>query len=466
MAFSISLPIYSGCLVNKKKSRVQTLQLTHMQAIIFLLLYCILHSSATDTISPDRWLSDGKEETIVSAAEIFELGFFTPYGNSESRRYLGIWYYRGLKERTVVWVANRDKPLLNDTIGVFGIAEDGKLKLLDEAGQVYWFSDVEWPLTSSARRVVKLMDSGNLVLNDSISGKILWESFNDPTDTFLPGMKTDKSLKLTSWVSAVDPGTGNFTFTLDPEMEGYTVLKDSIIKYWSRKILEMPYSISYLLSNFSNKRLVVKYSGEIQFLGADNKTGLSPTWTQTRDTCSASNACGKFGICNIHNYPVCKCLPGFQPSSLERWASGDFSDGCTREQPCSSYSNDSFLSLKMIRVRNPDTGFSIKDEEECRKICRRQCLCKAYLAVRIKRELLATSECWIWIEDLDTLQEEFPTGHDIHVRVSLPDKGISLFSSSPVPLIKLFFTLKFILFWQISRQEIVRFVGQMLSPIP
>ena len=220
-----------------------------MQAIIFLLLHCVLHSSATDTVSSVRWLSDGEEETIVSAAQTFELGFFTPKGNSyhQSRRYLGIWYH-GLKERIVVWVANRDKPL-NDTIGVFGIAEDGKLKLLDETGHVYWFSDFE--SSSSSRRMAKLMDSGNLVLSDSRSSEIFWESFHYPTDTFLPGMKMDKNLKLTSWVSAFDPGTGNFTFMLDREMEGYTVIKDSIIKYWSIKRREMPYSIAYLLSNFS-----------------------------------------------------------------------------------------------------------------------------------------------------------------------------------------------------------------------
>ena len=37
--------------------------------------------------------------------------------------------------------------------------------------------------------VLQLLDSGNLVLRDENSGISLWESFDYPSDTFLPGMK-------------------------------------------------------------------------------------------------------------------------------------------------------------------------------------------------------------------------------------------------------------------------------------
>lgn len=48
-------------------------------------------------------------QTIVSGKDgIFELGFFKP-GNLQNY-YIGIWY-RKISEFTVVWVANRDKPL-------------------------------------------------------------------------------------------------------------------------------------------------------------------------------------------------------------------------------------------------------------------------------------------------------------------------------------------------------------------
>jgi hypothetical protein len=38
------------------------------------------------------------------------------------------------------------------------------------------------------------MDSENLVLRDEQSTTTLWESFQNPTDTFLPGMKMDEEL--------------------------------------------------------------------------------------------------------------------------------------------------------------------------------------------------------------------------------------------------------------------------------
>jgi len=45
-------------------------------------------------------------------------------------------------------------------------------------------------------------------------------------------------------------------------------------------------------------------------------------------------------------------LPGFKPKSPENWNSGDFSGGCIRSSDeCGK--NDTFLSLKMMRLGNP-----------------------------------------------------------------------------------------------------------------
>ncbi|KAL6330440.1 hypothetical protein AAG906_040370 [Vitis piasezkii] len=154
---------------------------------------------AGDAITQGSWLSDDGS-TLVFPAKIFELGFFTPKESSNNGSYVGIWYH-GLNDKTVIWVANQDKPIY-DTNGIFGIEADGKLKVLDETGQVYCHSDVE--TSSSVDRVVKLMDSGNLVLSDSKSGETIWESLHNPTNTFLPGMKMVGNLKLVSRRSAVD----------------------------------------------------------------------------------------------------------------------------------------------------------------------------------------------------------------------------------------------------------------------
>ena len=129
------------------------------------------------------------EELLFLQAKILNLASLIRMEGSTMENTLAYGYL--LKPQRVVWVANRDNPLpLSDPpSGVFAIKDDGKLKLLDENGKVHWSSNTETSLSTGM--VMKLMDSGNLVLSDNRSGEILWESFHNLTDTFLPGMWMD-----------------------------------------------------------------------------------------------------------------------------------------------------------------------------------------------------------------------------------------------------------------------------------
>lgn len=71
---------------------------------------------------------DGK--TLISANGTFEVGFFRPIGNSRGR-YLGMWY-RNLSPLTVVWVANRETPLRNNS-GILKLNANGLLVILNGA---------------------------------------------------------------------------------------------------------------------------------------------------------------------------------------------------------------------------------------------------------------------------------------------------------------------------------------------
>ena len=129
------------------------------------------------------------EELLFLQAKILNLASLIRMEGSTMENTLAYGYL--LKPQRVVWVANRDNPLpLSDPpSGVFAIKDDGKLKLLDENGKVHWSSNTETSLSTGM--VMKFMDSGNLVLSDNRSGEILWESFHNLTDTFLPGMWMD-----------------------------------------------------------------------------------------------------------------------------------------------------------------------------------------------------------------------------------------------------------------------------------
>ncbi|KAL5581830.1 hypothetical protein UlMin_014272 [Ulmus minor] len=418
----------------------------------FLLCTCFLYCSAKDAITLNSLIRDETRETLVSAGEVFELGFFTPNGSSDGRRYVGIWYYKS-NPRAVVWVANRDRPLLDSTGGVFAISDDGNLKVLDKSGKPYWSTNIQ--SLSKMNRTAKLLDSGNLVVSnegpEDHSRRILWQSFKNPTDTFLPGMILDENLVLTSWKSYDDPAPGNFTFQQDQEKTNQVIILKRSVKYWNSGVSgrfislnEMPPAILYLLSNFtstivrnnsvphltaslySHTRLVMSISGQIQHLLWDTQKVWSPIWAEPRDKCSVYNACGNFGSCNSKNDLVCKCLPGFKPTSPEDWNSGDYSGGCTRKTTTcrNSTKSDSFLNLKMMKVGNPDSQFNAKNEMECKIECLNNCQCQAYLyeeADPTQPNGAGGDACWIWSEELNNLQEEYGTGRNLHVRVAVSD---------------------------------------------
>ena len=150
-------------------------------------LLCSFHVYCADRVSlrHGEWIRDN-EETLVSLGRKFELGFFGPTRSSEDKRYVGIWYTSD--KQIIVWVANRDSSLINTTTGAFEFTTDGSLTVLDtSSGKVHWYSELGSyyrcdPCTTTDR-IVNLTDSGNLVLFNNETG--LWESFNNPVDTFV-----------------------------------------------------------------------------------------------------------------------------------------------------------------------------------------------------------------------------------------------------------------------------------------
>ena len=168
------------------------------------------------TITLNQQIRDG--ETIISAHGRFELGFFSP-GISKNR-YLGI-RYKKVAAGTVAWVANRQLPI-TDSSGVLKITDQGNLILLNGTNFTIWSSNSS---RSAHNPNAQILESGNLVIrngNDSDPENFLWQSFDHPGSTLLPGMKIGKNritsldLYLASWKSTDDPSRGNFTYLLDP----------------------------------------------------------------------------------------------------------------------------------------------------------------------------------------------------------------------------------------------------------
>jgi hypothetical protein len=406
---------------------------------------------AGDTLKAGEKIIDNQNDAIlVSAGKKFQLGFFTPSNiPGDSQRYLGIWYYQKQdrseesQKQTVVWVANRDYPVpdSNSTTGVFQIAKDGNLVVADTSSIniTYWSTNLS-SNSSPKNRTLKLMDSGNLVLLDDRNLR-LWQSFENPSDTFLPGMKMDTNLILTSWKSVDDPGSGNFTFKM---MNNRFIIFNRSEIFWESKeygmlnpnakfdqLDDISYDVYNLLTNFSllirnNKSIPVKYdntrlfldsTGMIQWVdnSVEGDSSVRVRWKQPKTNCSKYNVCGDFASCNDDDYKKCKCLPGFDDAGK-----GDSSlqnkIGCIRRTSISCTRNDTwaFLNLTMIKTRRPDIEVAVDREENCTSICRETCPpCQAYsYAPPLAQRTVNSLTCWIWNYSLTTLKEGYTAGDD------------------------------------------------------
>ncbi|KAJ1383776.1 putative serine/threonine-protein kinase [Sesbania bispinosa] len=213
----------------------ETIQSSKLLSVCTLIFFTFIRAcSSLDFIVPGQTVPDGYY--LVSGGGTFELGFFSP-GKSKSR-YLGIWY-KNISPLTVVWVANRETPL-SDTRGVLKLNHHGVLLLVNSTNNTIWSSNFTSSRTAAEKPIAQLLNSGNLVVRDGndSEGNFIWQSFDYPCDTLLPGMKLGwdkvKGLNrfLSSWRSPEDPGQGEHVLQIDRRGFPQSVqLKGSVVQF-------------------------------------------------------------------------------------------------------------------------------------------------------------------------------------------------------------------------------------------
>ncbi|GLT77233.1 hypothetical protein SLA2020_488400 [Shorea laevis] len=346
-------------------------------------------------------------ETITSAGNIVELGFFNPGGSTSC--YVGIWY-KQVSEQTIVWVANRDLPLTGSSL-FLTINNEGFLVIIDDR-ITYKLSDNSLSQNVSAT----LLDSGNLVLrNDNFD--ILWESFDNPSHTFLPGMKfgyskkTAKVWPLKSWKGAQDPRLGSFEIKMDPKQPNKVFLvRGSEILWrsgvWNGKSafvsipeMRLSYIFNYSLIEVENEtyftyslydssifsRAILDVSGQVkQMSWLESTVSWALFWAQPRDSERCDIFCGAFSFCSSYNM-TCQCPHGFVPSKkqLQQDLRGV---GCVRRTTLDcensisvNKSQDRFLWMDDMTYPSPARRVvKIQDAKDCRLLCLDNCSCSAY----------------------------------------------------------------------------------------
>ncbi|THG11893.1 hypothetical protein TEA_012557 [Camellia sinensis var. sinensis] len=373
---------------------------------LFSSLFSILVvSNAVDTITKTH--STAGSNTIVSSGGSFEMGFFS-LGNSQNT-YLGIWYKK-ISPKTVVWVANREIPLI-DSWGVLTIINPGIIALVNSTGSVIWSPNVTG---STQDPVAQLMESGNLVVKDAndTSEHFLWQSFDYPCNTLLPGMKLGKSFvmglerHLSSWKSSDDPAPGEFTNWCDPQGYPQNILSRGSVDLFRTG----PWNV---VSGF-----VLSHDGVVEHWTWIDRT---QEWilylTGPTDNCDKYKLCGPNGSCNVRNLPSCGCLSKFVPRNQTEWGNRDWSNGCVRRTTLDCKSGDGFLKYSQYKM--PDTRSSWFDKNmtlrECEMSCLENCSCMAYTNLDIRG---GGNGCLLWFGELIDMREYSEDGPDIYIRMA------------------------------------------------
>ncbi|KAJ0693184.1 putative protein kinase RLK-Pelle-DLSV family [Helianthus annuus] len=409
-------------------------------------------SSAADTITANQSLSG--DQTIVSSDENFEMGFFRP-GNS-SNYYIGIWYKK-VKETTIVWVANRETPISDSFSSKLKIM-DGNLVLLDESNTQIWSTNI---ISTATPASVVLHDDGNLVLRygSNISSPPIWQSFDHPTHTFLPGMKlgynkrTNTKQLISSWKSIDDPALGLFSLEIDQNNKQFVIMWNRSVEYWASGpfngqthsfslIHDLSFNSIHNFSYIDNEnesyftfslynpsvisRFIIDISGQIKplsLLRSYHEWNLF--WYQPNSSCEVYGACGAFGVCSEQQgLPFCKCLTDFEPTIQSEWNLGDFSAGCTRKTEFDCKIKKPMFILGYVETRFLssvlENEFQPLDESACRSSCINNCFCFAFTFI--------SNTCKLWNqEQFDNISlglshdSYLDKRHKLYVKVSLSD---------------------------------------------
>lgn len=328
---------------------------------------------------------------------------------------LAIWFEK-TEEKTVVWCANRDKPLQNGSTAE--LTTGGQLLLKDHNGQEVWNASIK------NASYAAMLDTGNFVLVGT-DNSIKWQSFDTPTDTILPSQVLDPGTELQARLTTTDYSSGRFKLRIqdDGNLVLYMVAvppDNQSDPYWASDTVG---NGSKLVFNESGRIYFTEKNGSIfnlttegvgltkdfyqratldfdgifrQYVHPRNgmrKGSWDEGWnlvdSQPPDICQAITAKTGGGICGYNSYCTiderehvdCECPPWysfFDPSWKFNGCKPDFSvQSCDKDE---KEMEALYEFQEMIGLDWPLSAYQqlyAIDEDQCRKDCLSDCFCVA-----------------------------------------------------------------------------------------
>ncbi|KAK1388935.1 Receptor-like serine/threonine-protein kinase [Heracleum sosnowskyi] len=267
---------------------------------------------------------------------------------------------------------------------------------------------VVWSSNTSNLGIEKasLLNNGNLVLVDS-EGKIVWESFNSPTSTLVPGQTLcfSQTLRAPSTKSTIS----YYSFVIRESGE-LVLLWEHNVTYWrsglrlSVAVKEARFDEDGVLGVFGEgnkmvwstsskdfrdpsvklRHLRIDQDGNWRMYSWDNFVQTWRVgWQAVENQCTVFGACGLYSVCGFNTSgPVCDCL--FSDSN--EWATGapatDFGNsGCKKMIDLSNCKmRTSMLVMKqtvLYGLYPPHDVDLMLGQEACREYCSNDTTCIA-----------------------------------------------------------------------------------------
>ncbi|XP_060190484.1 G-type lectin S-receptor-like serine/threonine-protein kinase LECRK3 [Lycium barbarum] len=277
---------------------------------------------------------------------------------------LAIWFNK-ITEKTIVWSANRNS-LAPDGSKV-QLSTNGRLVLTDPNGREMWAR----PKAIAELAYGAVLDNGNFVLAAS-SSATAWQSFNEPTDTIVPGQVLNLDNSLVSSFSDTNSSIGRFKFIL--QTDGNLVIFNQ-----SGYIFLQAKNGTLLNSIFSNgensgtqsmyHRAILEYDGVFRhYVYSKTSSGMQMEWSTLyyvpENICLAitqdigGGACVFNSLCSVVNRrPRCDFPLGYMLNDPN-----DKLGSCRRnfsEQDCNRESREveAFNFQEMNNTNWPDSDY-------------------------------------------------------------------------------------------------------------
>nr|XP_029147312.1 G-type lectin S-receptor-like serine/threonine-protein kinase SD3-1 isoform X1 [Arachis hypogaea]XP_029147314.1 G-type lectin S-receptor-like serine/threonine-protein kinase SD3-1 isoform X1 [Arachis hypogaea] len=271
----------------------------------------------------------------------------------------------------------------------FLFTTDGEMVLFDDQGMPSWSSQTSNKGVVSA----SLLDNGNLVLIDR-EQKVIWQSFDSPDDTLLPGqfLSCDKMLQ------AASTNLLSSYYTLSMNVSGHLMLLwQGIIPYWTSQNPSVPNLTAYVTNNGAlqlldkNLNVVWTVFGEdhdeyvkYRFLRIDVDGNLrlyswvealqswKSVWQAVQNQCKVFATCGKRGVCVLSSCGTADCVCPFNQTDTDETCFIPYEQKCKHGSTMVAYRHIHLYGLYPI-----DGPAIMTSVNKCMQLCQNDSSCTA-----------------------------------------------------------------------------------------